>query len=137
MPCQLHFKPARWAALLAALAMTAPLDPNTSQAGEPSAQARMIHELVMDHMKGYDQLEEPKVMAICIDWQADNEAGFFIHNAFVTYTSMASDVQVFIGKLVQDAKFRCKQWRKAEKIDCSCRMLDKNGKNVLKVPSGG
>ena len=52
----------------------------------------------------------------------------------MAYTAETSDVPVFLGRLENDAKHGCKVWAKKEKIDCTCQMLDKNGKNVLRQP---
>ena len=89
----------------------------------------------MERVDYYGSLNEPKVMAACIDWEASNASGIYVHNVFSTYTSMGTDVPVFLSELARDAEFRCKQWTKSEKIDCTCQMLDSNGKNVLKVPA--
>ena len=102
------------------------------QADEKSDQ---IYDLVMEHVATYASLNEPKVMAICIDWDAPTVLGIHVHNVFVTYTGVTSDRPIFAGQLAQDVKRRCKKWAKSEKIDCTCQMMDKNGKNVLKVPA--
>jgi hypothetical protein len=105
-------------------------------ADERSDRAKWLYDLVMDRVGGsYGSLNEPKVMAICIDWEALTESGIYVHNVFSTYTSMGTDVPVFLSKLARDAEFRCKQWAKSEKIDCTCQMLDSNGKNVLSPPA--
>ena len=77
-------------------------------------------------------LNEPKVMAACIDWNASNEFGVYVHNVFSYYTGMTSDIPIFASELGHGAMTWCKDWRKDEKVDCTCQMLDKNGKNVLK-----
>ena len=89
----------------------------------------------MEKLKYYGPLNEPKVMVICVDWDAPSASGIHIRNAFTTYTSITSDAPIFAGELARDAKYRCKKWAKAENIDCTCQMLDSNGKNVLKVPA--
>ena len=81
----------------------------------------------------YELLNEPKVMASCIDWNASNESGVYVHNVFTYYTGITSDRPIFSSELARSAMTWCKKWKKAEKIDCTCQMLDKNGKNVLKA----
>ena len=126
-------KGTRKAILSVAVALTGVLG-FAARAGEESGTASSIYEYVMERVGDYGQLNEPKVMAICIDWDAPNESGIYVHNVFVTYTGITSDRPIFAGDLARDAKHRCKKWAKSEKIDCTCQMMDKNGKNVLKVP---
>ncbi len=103
-------------------------------ADERSETAKWLYDAVMEGVQEYKQLEEPKVMAICIDWDASTESGINVHNAFITHTGISSDRPIFSTRLAADAKSRCKAWAKSEKIDCTCQMLDSNGKNVLEVP---
>ena len=116
------------------LVAVATLTPGFSAAGEVSARAQQVHSLVMEKVPAYQELNQPKVMAICINWHFLNAYGFYVHNLFVTYLSSMSDVQMFIGKLANDAKQKCKRWRKSADVDCSCTMLDMNGRNVLDDP---
>ena len=53
----------------------------------------------------------------------------------MSYTGESSDAPIFAGVLARNAKLGCKEWAKFENIDCTCEMLNSNGKNVLKVPS--
>ncbi len=117
-----------------AVALMAANHASLVQAGERPDTAKWIYDLVMDWVEDYGSLNDPKVMAICIDWDASTESGIYVHNAFIHYTGITSDIPVFAGKLAQDAKYRCRKWAKPEKIDCTCQMLDSNGNNVLKVP---
>ncbi len=104
------------------------------QADERSETAIMVHEYVMERVESYGSLNEPKVMAICIGWDAPTESGIHVYNAFMYYTAEYSDVPIFSGELSRSAKIDCKKWAKSENIDCKCQTLDSNGKNVLKVP---
>ncbi len=104
------------------------------QADERSEIADKVYEYVMERMEAYGSLREPKVMAICVDWDAPTASGINVQNAFVTYTAESSDKPIFPTSLAANAKHRCKQWAKSEKIGCTCQMLDLNGTNVLKVP---
>ncbi len=106
------------------------------QAGERSGTANLIYDYVMEQVEAYGPLNEPKVMAICIDWDAPTASGIKLHNAFMYYTGESSDRPIFQTRLAAAAKRSCKQWAKAEKIDCTCQMLDSNGVNVLDVPAG-
>ena len=71
-----------------------------------------------------------------IYWDAPTASGFNVYNAFSYPTGEGSDIPIFSGELAQSAKYDCKKWVKSENIDCTCQMLDSNGKNVLKVPPG-
>lgn len=104
-------------------------------ANAASALERQVYDDIMAKVTGYHGFREPKVMAACIDWDAPNFSGFRVAKVFITYTNEGSDVPVFIGRLAQDAKYRCKQWRKSEKVDCRCQMVDMNGKNVVEAPA--
>ncbi len=104
------------------------------RADERSEIADRVYDFVMEQVQVYGSLTEPKVMAICIDWDASTESGINVHNAFITHTGISSDRPIFSTSLAVDAKSRCKAWAKSEKIDCTCQMLDSNGKNVLEVP---
>jgi hypothetical protein len=88
----------------------------------------------MERVEYYGPLNDPKVMAICIDRDASAESGIHIHNAFTTYTGINSDAPIFAGELARNAKHRCKQKAKSENIGGPCQMLGSNGKNVLKIP---
>ena len=101
-------------------------------AGERSKREIEVYDYVMEQVDYYELLNEPKVMAACIDWNAPNEYGVHVHNAFTYYTGITSDAPIFSAELAHNAMTWCKDWRKAEKVDCICQMLDKNGKNVLK-----
>ncbi len=122
-------------AIAVAVALMAANHVSLVQAGERSDRETEIYDLVMDWVGDYGQLNEPKVMAICIDWDAPTASGFRIHNAFTTYTGITSDRPIFASELARNSKSRCKSWAKAENIDCTCQMLDSNGQNVLKVPA--
>ncbi len=117
-----------------AVALMAANHASLVQAGERPDLAVRLHDYVMERVDSYGQLNEPKVMAICIDWDAATELGIYVHNVFVTYTGITSDRPIFPTQLAADAKLRCNRWAESEKIDCTCQMLDSNGKNVLKVP---
>ena len=104
------------------------------QADERSDLADRVSEYVMERVDVYGPLNEPKLMAICIDWDASTASGISVHNAFMYYTAEASDKPIFQTTLAANAKLSCKRWTKSEKIDCTCQMLDSNGKNVLRVP---
>ena len=123
-------------AIALAVALMAASHVSHAQAGERPEIADRIYEYVMGLADYYELLNEPKVMAICIDWDAPNKSGINIHNAFTTYTAIASNGPIFPAKLARDAKLRCNRWAKSENIDCTCQTLDSNGKNVLKVPAG-
>ncbi len=121
-------------AIALAVALMAASHASLVQAGKRPEVAVRVYEYVMEHVDYYGSLNEPKVMAICVDWDAQTESGIQIHNAFTTYTGITSDRPIFAGELARDAKRRCKAWAKSENIDCTCQMLDSNGTNVLKVP---
>jgi len=104
------------------------------QADEKSKTADGIYDFVMERVDHYGSIFETKAMAICIDWDAPTVSGIQIHQAFMHYTDPGSDGPIFVGKLAQSAKYNCKKWAKSENTDCTCQMLDKNGKNVLKAP---
>ena len=104
------------------------------QADVRSETADRVYDFVIERVDHYRTLSESKVMAICIDWDASIESGIYVHNVFVTYTAEWSDRPIFPTRLGANAKLRCKKWAKSENIDCTCQMLDSNGKNVLKVP---
>ena len=102
-------------------------------AGGRSALEVEVYDYVMEQIDYYEMLNEPKVMAACIDWNAPNEFGVYVHNVFSYYTGINSDAPIFASELGHSAMTWCKDWRKAEKVDCTCQMLDKNGKNALKA----
>ncbi len=103
-------------------------------ADERSETADKVYEYVMERMKFYASINQTKAMVICIDWDAPTASGINVYNAFSYRTGEGSDIPIFTSKLAQSAKYECKKWVKSEKIDCTCKMLDSNGKNVLKVP---
>ena len=105
-----------------------------AQADEKSQTADRVYDYVMEKVSSYGSLNDPKVMMVCIDWDAQTDSGIYVHNAFTTYTASYSDGPIFVSELARDAKMRCKKWAESEKIDCTCQALDKNGKNVLDVP---
>ena len=118
-----------------AVALMAANHASLVQAGERPDLAVRLHDYVMERVDSYGQLNEPKVMAVCVDWNASNESGIYVHNVFIHYTGITSDRPIFAGELARAAKDRCKKWAKSEAIDCTCTMLDSNSKNVLKVPT--
>ena len=91
--------------------------------------ADRIHSFVMERIPEYVASNESKVMAACIEWDEP-----YLHNVFSYRTDPNSDAPIFTSRLQQLAMLSCKRWAKSEKIDCTCQMLDKNGKNVLRVP---
>ena len=121
-------------AIALAVALMAASHASHVQAGEGPEVVDGVYGYVMERVEVYWSLNEPKVMAICIDWDAPTASGFNVHNAFMYYTAEASDKPIFQTTLAANAKLSCKRWAKSEKIDCSCEMLDSNGTNVLKVP---
>ncbi len=123
-------------AIALAVALIAASHAPLVQAGERSDVAGRVYEYVMERVEAYGSLNEPKVMAICIDWDAPTASGINVHNAFMYYTGESSDRPIFQTRLAAGAKRICKQWAKSEKIDCTCQMLDSNGVNVLEVPAG-
>ena len=119
--------------LASVFALTAALHTAPAVAGERTKLEVEVYEYVMEQVDYYELLNEPKVMASCIDWNAPNESGVYVHNVFTYYTGQSSDRPIFSSELARSAMTWCKKWKKAEKIDCTCQMLDKNGKNVLKA----
>ena len=85
-----------------AVALMAASHASPVQAGERPDRAKWIYDIVMDWVGDYGLLNEPKVMAICIDWDAQTESGIYIHNAFTTYTGINSDIPIFAGELARD-----------------------------------
>ena len=123
-------------AIALAVALMAASHVSHAQAGERPEIADRIYEYIMEQVDDYELLSEPKVLAICIDWEAPNETGIYVHNAFITYTGITSDRLFSPTRLATNAKLQCNRWAKSENIDCTCQTLDSNGKNVLKVPAG-
>ena len=91
--------------------------------------ADRIHSFVMEKIPEYVAFNESKVMAVCIEWDEPN-----IHRVFSYRTDPHSDTPIFTSKLQQVAMLSCKRWASSENVDCTCQMLDKNGKNVLRIP---
>ena len=105
-----------------------------AHADEKANLADRIYNYLMEQLPDYGTLPEPKVMAVCIEWDRATAPPFYIHNVFATYTGQGTDKQIFIGVLQRDAELRCNRWASSENVDCTCQMLDKNGKNALRIP---
>lgn len=103
----------------------------TASAGEDLRS--QVHAWVMEQVPAYEDLNEPKVMAVCINWRDEN-GKVSILNAFTYYTGVTSDGAIFVTSLENSAIHDCKKWRKAEKKECLCQPLDRNGQNVLELP---
>ena len=104
------------------------------RAGADLDLAGRLHALVMEAVKSYGQLNEPKVMAACIEWRTPDTGEIRLHNVFIAYTGEASDVPIFVTSLAQKGLHNCRKWASSENVHCTCQMLDQNGKNVLEVP---
>ncbi len=91
--------------------------------------ADRIHSFVMEKIPEYVAFNESKVMAACIEWDGPN-----IHQVFSYRTDPHSDASIFTSKLERSAMLSCTRWASSENVDCTCQMLDKNGKNALRIP---
>jgi hypothetical protein len=107
---------------------------SVAHSDEKARLADGLYNYVMERYPEYATLPEPKVLAACIEWDRATQPPIFIHNVLVTYTDPGTDAQIFIGELKRDALLRCKRWASSENVDCTCQILDMNGKNALRIP---
>jgi hypothetical protein len=122
--------------LVSAVALMTAINAPPAVAGERPKIEVELYDYVMEKVDDYALLNSPKVMASCIDWDASNEFGVYVHNVFTYHTGISSDRPIFASELARNAMNWCKKWAEDEKVGCTCQMLDKNGKNVLKAPRG-
>ena len=105
-----------------------------AHADEKADLADSIYNYVMEKVPEYETLRESKVMTVCIEWDRPTPPSISIHQVFVTYEDPHTDIPVFINKLQQDALQKCERWASSKNANCTCQMLDKNGKNALRIP---
>jgi len=111
------------AALLAAL---------PALAETPAEQAAEIHATAMQRAPDYAREGRPKAMDACIATGEDGTP--VVRGVAYARTSQSSDKPVATNRLANTARERCLAWKARHGEDCACVPLDRNGKNVLKLP---
>lgn len=97
----------------------------------PSADAIKVHSAIMERLKSYGSLQDPKVLTGCFSEAPGASPPVRVRRVFAWHTSQASDIPVFAGKLRREAVKTCEGWAASENVDCDCKLIDVSGKNVL------
>jgi hypothetical protein len=88
----------------------------------------------MQDQPQYTEVTSGKAMIACIDWRSQTGGNPRLVWTPWTYVSDSSDASIFVTTLENDALNRCKDTAADQNWNCTCHTLDRNGKNVLRIP---
>ena len=106
----------------------------TPQTGEQLALADRLHAAAMRGQPEYVAATNGKAMAACIDWPtATGREPELVWTPW-TYVSNFSDGGIPTPTLENDTLLRCRSTAAEQSWHCTCQTIDRNGRNVLRVP---
>ncbi len=108
----------------------------SSQSADYLALADRLHASAMQDQPQYTEVTSGKAMIACIDWRSQTGGNPRLVWTPWTYVGDTSDANIFVSTLENDALTRCKDTADDQNWNCTCHTLDRNGQNVLRIPSG-